>query len=88
MNNNNIIYSIYPNPSNEIVNIELKDKSNLPTRDTAILGELFDMMGQSISKIQISDNKATFSIRGLKKGVYILKISINDKIETHQIVVE
>lgn len=45
-------------------------------------------MGQSNSKVEINNNKAIFSVRGLKKGIYVLKIYINDKVETHQIAVE
>ncbi|EOG6908102.1 T9SS type A sorting domain-containing protein [Flavobacterium psychrophilum] len=36
----------------------------------------------------MSNNKATFSVRGLNKGIYVLKIHINDKVESHQIAVE
>ncbi|WP_291102881.1 MULTISPECIES: T9SS type A sorting domain-containing protein [unclassified Flavobacterium] len=88
MSNNISLYNIYPNPSNDIVNIDLKDQKNQPTKGVTIFGELFDMMGQSKSKVQISDKKATFSVRGLKKGIYVLKIHINDQVESHQIAVE
>jgi hypothetical protein len=88
MTNNNSIYNVYPNPSNDIVNIDLKDQNNQPTKGATIAGELFDMTGHSKSKVQILDNKATFSVRGLKKGIYVLKIYINDQVETHQIAVE
>lgn len=85
---NNNFYTIYPNPSNDIVNIDIRDKNNLPDKNAIITGELFDMMGQSKSKVEISNNKATFSVRGLNKGIYVLKIYINDKVESHQIMVE
>jgi hypothetical protein len=84
----NSIYKIYPNPSNDIVNIDLKDLNIQTEKAETISGELFDMMGQLKSKIQIINNKATFSVRGLNKGIYILKIYINEKIENHQIAVE
>lgn len=82
------IYSVYPNPSNNIVNIDLKDKNNQSIRSTTITGELFDLMGISKSKVEIIDNKVTFSVRGLNKGIYVLKIFINDQVESHQIAVE
>lgn len=88
MSNNTSIYQIYPNPSKDIVNIDLKDQNNQLEKGTIISGELFDMMGQSKAKVEIKDNKATFSVRGLNKGVYVLKIYINDQVESHQIVVE
>ena len=87
-NPNTNFYTIYPNPSNDIVNIDVRDANNIPEKGATISGELFDMMGQSKSKIEINNNKATFSVRGLNKGIYVLKIYINDKVESHQIAVE
>ena len=81
-------FTIYPNPSNDIVNIEIKDANNIPEKGATISGELFDMMGQSKSKVEIANNKATFSVRGLNKGIYVLKIYINNQVESHQIAVE
>ncbi|GEM54110.1 hypothetical protein B0A58_00765 [Flavobacterium branchiophilum NBRC 15030 = ATCC 35035] len=81
-------YTIYPNPSNDIVNIEIRDANNLPEKGATISGELFDIMGQSKSKVEINNNKATFSVRGLNKGIYVLKIYINNQVESHQIAVE
>lgn len=81
-------YSVFPNPAKDIVTIQLIDQENQTEKNTTISGELFDMMGQSKSKVQILDSKATFSVRELKKGIYILKIYINDQVEIHQIAVE
>lgn len=81
-------YAIFPNPSKDIVNIELKDDKNSPEKNTKISGELFDIKGLSKSKVQITDNKATFSVQGLNKGVYVLKIYINNQVETHELIVE
>ncbi|WP_396171025.1 M4 family metallopeptidase [Flavobacterium sp.] len=87
MTNENL-YTVYPNPSKDIVTIEIRDIENQPKKDIKIDGELFDLMGQSILKVEIIDNKATFSVIGLKRGIYVLKIYINDQVEFHQIVVE
>jgi hypothetical protein len=81
-------YTIYPNPSKDIINIDLRDQNKKPERDVTISGELFDMMGQSKSKVEIIHNKATFSVRDLNKGIYVLKIYINNQVESHQIAVE
>lgn len=84
----NNYYSIYPNPSKDIVNIEIRDVNYIPEKGGTITGELFDMMGLTKSKVEIINNKATFSVRGLNKGIYILKIYINNQVESHQIAVE
>lgn len=81
-------FTVFPNPADDIVTIELKDSEKQFEKDVTISGELFDMSGQSKSKIKISDNKATFSVKGLKKGIYVLKILINDQVESHRIAVK
>lgn len=85
---NSNLYSIYPNPSSDTVYIDLIDQNTLPDKGAIISGTLFDIVGQAKSKVQITDNKANFSVQGLKKGIYILKIYIDNQIESHQIVVE
>jgi hypothetical protein len=82
------IYKVFPNPSKDIVNIVLNDQAKQPEIDAVISGELFNMMGLSKSKVVIKDNAAIFSVVGLLKGIYVLKIYINDQVESHQIGVE
>ena len=84
----NTLFKIYPNPSKDIVTIDLRDENNAPDKDATISGELYDIMGTLRSKVAINDNKATFSVLGLNKGIYVLKIYINDQLEAHQIAVE
>ena len=81
-------FNIYPNPSKDILNIDLRDQNNQPKEGTAMSGELFDLMGESKSRVEIIDNKAFFSVRGLNKGIYVMKILIGNKVESHQIIVE
>ncbi len=81
-------YFIYPNPAKDLVNIDLIDQNNQPANDAIISGELFDLNGQSRSKVQLNDNKGTLSVKDLNKGVYILRININNQFESHQIIVE
>jgi hypothetical protein len=82
------IFKIYPNPSKEVVNIELTDKTNMPITKSEITGELFDIMGQSKRKVQIKNNTASLPVAGLAKGIYVLNITIDGKAEGHQVIVE
>ena len=84
----NTLFKIYPNPSKDIVTIDLRDENNAPDKGATISGELYDIMGTLRSKVAINQNKATFSVLGLNKGIYVLKIYINDQLEAHQIAVE
>jgi hypothetical protein len=79
------VFIVYPNPSNDIVNVDVKEGNSILAVDTKVSGELFDMMGNSRAKIKIKNKKASFNVNGLNKGVYVLKIYMDDKIESHQI---
>ncbi|TDP60357.1 T9SS type A sorting domain-containing protein [Flavobacterium dankookense] len=81
-------YIVYPNPSKDIVNIDLRDSNNQPEITAKISGELFDLMGFSKARVEIINNKAIFSVTDIPKGIYVLKIYINDEVESHQIAVE
>ena len=81
-------FTVFPNPSNDMVYIGLKDTTKKPEKETVITGELYDILGFSKTKVNIVNNKASFSVKGLNKGIYILKIYINNQVESHQISVE
>ena len=80
-------YKIFPNPTHNVVHIDLKDNDNSPSSNI-ITGELFDLMGQSKAFVQFSNNRGTIDVRNLNEGIYVLKIYINNQVESHQIIVE
>lgn len=84
----NTKYKIYPNPSDDKVFVDLKEENDKPRKGIIITGELFDILGYSKGKVQIIDDKAVINVAGLPKGIYILKISIDSEIESHQIAVK
>ena len=81
-------YMIYPNPSKDMVYIDLRDQNNVPEKEAIVYGELYDLMGNLKSNVEIVDHKAVFSVSSLNKGIYVLKIYINGNEESHQIAVE
>lgn len=85
---NQNIYTVFPNPSKDIININLLDQKNNPKKEGKIIGELFDLRGVLKSRIEILDNTAAFSVSGFSKGIYVLKIELENQIENHQIIVE
>jgi len=65
-------YEIYPNPSNSIFNIKIKDN------DEKIRVEVYDMTGRSvISTKNVVNQTITLNVNNLQSGHYIVKI-IND----------
>ena len=85
---NTTVYKVFPNPSNDIVTINLKGQNNKSQNETTTWCELFDTMGQSRMRVQILNHNATFCVQGLNKGIYILKIYLQNHVENHRIVVE
>ncbi|WP_040279308.1 T9SS type A sorting domain-containing protein [Psychroserpens damuponensis] len=82
-------YSVYPNPSKDIVNItSISDEKEQTKKDTKVSGELFDVLGKSKLKVDMQHNKAQFSVARLNPGVYVLKIYLGEHIETHQVLVK
>lgn len=88
MSNNNSFYTIYPNPTNNIVNVELKNQDQKPNPNANIIAELYNMMGEVKRNVSITYNIATIDVSGLPKGIYLLKINIDGVIESHQVGVE
>ena len=81
----NNYFIVYPNPTMDIVNIELKDKTK-PQDETIInSAQLFDFMGQQKQNIQIINDKAIFNVQGYLKGIYLLRINTPNGFENHYI---
>ncbi len=57
-------YTIYPNPANEVLHINMENKSFEGTL------EILNMAGQIILKQPVNE-KTTISVRGLEKGMYL-----------------
>lgn len=81
-------YKIFPNPSSNIINISLFDETMTPSPQTPITAILYDLNGQEKRNVTVVNNTATINVNNLKKGIYILKISIDGAIESHQVIVE
>jgi hypothetical protein len=81
-------FRIYPNPSNGIVNIVLKESNNKPLNQNEIQGKLFDLFGNIKRTVKIINNTANLNTKGLVTGVYVLKIYRGETIESHQLIVK
>jgi hypothetical protein len=83
-------YSVYPNPSKDIVNIDFIQDQDFKeqTKEIKVSGELFDVLGRSKLKIDMQNNGAQINVSRLNPGVYVLKIYLGANIETHQVLVK
>lgn len=79
---------VYPNPATNVVNIELKNKNYVRVSNAKITATLYDVLGKNIQSIEVTNTKATLNVENLQRGMYVLKINIDDAIESHQICIE
>ncbi len=86
--NLNSEFKVFPNPSKDIVSIELINQDSSSKENAIIYAQLYDRMGQLKQKIEIINNAATFNVQDFAKGIYFLKIENNGVFETHQVSVE
>ena len=87
-NSSSKYFQIYPNPSKGMVNVTLQSTTRAPLSQGGIEGKLFDLYGNIRRTVSISNNGALVDTSGLNTGVYVLKIYINDTIESHQVIVK
>ena len=61
---------IYPNPANDILNIELGSKTNAESTIN-----LYNSMGALVLSTKTTEGKTSLSVAGLPKGIYLINIA-------------
>lgn len=80
----NSLINIYPNPVIDKINITVQKKQLYKT----ISFSIYNIQGQLLLQQSILQDKTEFDINGFAKGVYILKLNIDDKTEMTRFVKE
>ena len=73
-------FEIFPNPSLSEIFV-----SNITT---LLDVEIYDIKGQIMTKTQVNPSNSRISLKGLSKGVYIVKILFNNTVYSKKIIVE
>ena len=68
-------FNVYPNPFNETATIQIKTAINFKNAELKI----FDAIGREVKQQFIYSDEATIERDNLSQGIYLLKISIDDK---------
>lgn len=77
---NNIDFSVYPNPVNDVLNISISENN------TSI--SIFDIVGKNVSNMSLVNGKNSLNIENLNPGVYFYSIKRNGNIiETKKLIV-
>ncbi len=82
----NIEFTIYPNPTNEIVNLQL---SGSLVESPKV--KIYDMIGKLVYEKNNFDNYATqnlsFRVDHLTTGIYLISVQTNDKTTTKKLII-
>lgn len=73
-------FTIYPNPSNGVFNIEL-------TREDVADVRIFDVAGREVYQGQV-DGSATIDLDGLRPGIYSVSVMQNNELSIKRMIVE
>lgn len=78
-------FSVFPNPTSELVHIHLNNSDLLPSASIQL--EVHDYLGRIIVSTKIVDHQTSIDVSALPIGVYLFKLSSgNDVYKTHKIV--
>jgi bacillopeptidase F len=75
--------SIYPNPTKSVFKIDLRTNE---IKNSSI--ELYDLLGKSVYKTQITSKTSSINLEDFSNGVYILKFSNSKGVLTKKIIKE
>ena len=58
---------VFPNPANTLVNVDITT-----TADGSMEVELFNMLGQKLNTVPVTDHRARFDVSNLAAGIYLV----------------
>jgi len=74
-NTNTGDFNVYPNPSQQFINVQLNDVTDKITKI-----ELIDLLGKTIYVNNFYENKIQIPVSNLTNGTYFIKVYSNDKV--------
>lgn len=79
-NAQNISLQLYPNPTNDVINITLDQNTIINQID------IFDQAGRKVETYSNASPTCTLSLKHLQKGVYTIKVTTDETTFTQQII--
>lgn len=77
----NYSINIFPNPFNNLLNINLNNKNDIPFKI-----EIINSLGIIVKKQTVNNSNIHINTSNIRKGIYILRIFTNNKIYTQTII--
>lgn len=85
---NRFVYTVYPNPSSDIINIALSNENIDSDTSVPTTATLFDLNGKEQGNVKVLNDRGALDVSQLRKGVYVLQINVNGTNESHQVIIE
>lgn len=77
------LFMLFPNPANDVVNLNFNSENSLPENTTFTL---LDQFGKVIRQQSISSTNNSISLLGLPKGLYYIRVTLFQKVETRKLI--
>lgn len=77
-NNELLGFSMYPNPTNNRLNISAKE--------TIKSAEVYSILGKKVMSVEVNSTSKSIDVSNLTNGVYLVKYNVNDKVGTAKFV--
>ncbi len=74
-----------PNPASTFTNVILQDSNVLPNNTGHIIAKMYNSTGLLVKTEDVTSYPRGFDLNGLPFGVYIIKITFDNHVETHSI---
>ncbi|MCO6148314.1 S8/S53 family peptidase [Flavobacterium sp. NRK1] len=81
--NNQKMFSVWPNPANDIINISF---ANGVEKDAS--ATLYDIQGRLVSKTNLTNVDNVVGVQGLAKGLYVVSVVNGGKTEIEKVVIK
>jgi hypothetical protein len=82
--NNNTFFNVYPNPANNILNIEFDSQFEKENAKISIS----NMLGKEVIAINnITSNKTSIDVSSLVNGIYFVNTNVEGNVSTEKIVI-
>ncbi|MFP9114202.1 T9SS type A sorting domain-containing protein [Flavobacterium sp. RHBU_3] len=77
-NNKDKVFTLYPNPASDVVNINLNEQANATVKVTDVLGK---------TVIKPTNTSGTLDVRNLVNGVYFVTVTVNNESSVQKLII-
>jgi hypothetical protein len=79
----NITFSLFPNPANDIVNIEVDN-----TNKVDLTLNIYNVIGTLVKSVILRQNQEQINVEDLSNGIYMIEIKSDDRTENQKLIIQ